>query len=709
VKFDDGTVRWLFGNALPQREKDGATLWHGFITDITERKRTEDELRRQTALIVSLLDSIPDIIFFKNTEGVYLGCNPSFVEFVGRPKNEIIGKTDLDLFDKEIADFFREQDLLMLAKREVRQNEEWITYPDGREKLLDTLKTPYWGPDHKLVGVLGISRDITPQRQAAEELRDANQSLQMANAKAVILAEQATTANRAKSEFLATMSHEIRTPMNAVLGMVSLLLKTPLNPRQAEYARTIADSGEALLYIINDILDLSKLEAGGHFPIDTLPLGLHELTDGVVRLLQPRAQERGLTLAVDMGEGLPDCLLGDAGRLRQVLMNLAGNSLKFSDRGGVNIRVRLLGAEALRANLRFEVQDTGIGLSAEDRARLFQPFNQADGTALARRGGTGLGLAISKRIVELMGGRIGVESVLGQGSVFWFEIALAIAPAPEREVLAASKADRGRKTAPGRPLRILVAEDNEINRRLVKYMMENLGHRADFAVNGVAAISAWESSAYDLILMDCQMPEMDGFEATQEIRRREAARFAPGGEHIRILALTASAFRGDRERCLEAGMDDFLSKPCTEEQLREALGTGIISPVRAAPPPTPAVRPSAPVLVAFDPQRPAKLCAEFGDQNAHEIIDDFLAALPGLIVEIGVMAKAKAPGKVGRLAHSLLGISLTFGLVQLGSHLRQIEERAEAGDAAGLVPLLECLPVAAEQARTELSQWREHN
>ncbi len=708
VVTKDGGLRWVSTNGIPLLDHDGTLRgYRGSDTDITKRKHTEDEVRRQAALISSLLDSIPDIVFFKNTEGVYLGCNPAFVEFVGRPRNEIVGKTDHDIFDKEIANFFREQDLQMLAKCEQRHNEEWVTYPDGRKKLLDTLKTPYWDPDRKLVGVLGISRDITAQKQVAEQLQQTNRTLEQAHARATTLAVQAATANRAKSEFLATMSHEIRTPMNAVLGMTRLLLNTTLDPRQTEFTRTIADSGEALLHIINDILDLSKIEAGSNFPIEALPFSLHDLTDGVVRLLLPRAQERGLTLAVDMGEGISDWLIGDAGRLRQVLMNLTGNGLKFTDRGGVKIRVRLHGTEAPLGSLRFEVQDTGIGLSAGNCARLFQPFIQANGTALSQRGGTGLGLVISKRIVELMGGRIGVDSVLDQGSVFWFEIALSMAPTPEPAAPADSEAERVQDIVPYRLLRILVAEDNEFNRRLMRYSMENLGHQADFVVNGAAAVRAWESSAYDLILMDCLMPEMDGFEATRQIRQREATRSDGGGEHIRILALTANAFRGDKERCLAAGMDDFLSKPYTEEQLRVALGTSVSSRAPAPPPPTPTLGSPSPVVACIDPQRLAMLCAELGKENVHEIIDDFLADLPRLITEIGVMAQAGPPSKVVFLAHSLRGISLVLGLGQLGSDLGQIEERAEVGDGVGLVPLLERLPVAAEQARTELRQWRD--
>ena len=552
--------------------------WHavGILRDVTERKRAEQEIRRQAALIGSLLDSIPDIVFFKNTEGIYLGCNPAFAEFVGRPRNEIVGKADHDLFEKEIAGFFREQDQRMLARREARHNEEIITYPSGRKALIDTLKTPYWGPDGELIGVLGISRDITAQKQAELKLWQTNQCLEAANACATAMAVQATEANRAKSEFLAMMSHEIRTPMNAVLGMTRLLLNTPLDPRQTEFARTVAASGEALLDIINDILDLSKIEAGGQLQMDEKPFSLPALAGGLMQLLQPRAAERGLALAADLAGDIPDWLKGDAGRLRQVLMNLAGNGLKFTDRGGVNIRVRRLGTEAARVRLRFEVQDTGIGISAGDCARLFQPFTQADNSASRRRGGTGLGLVISRRIVELMGGRMGLESVPGHGSMFWFEIALEVAqplPTSDEPPTAPETENQGRlpSAAPGRPLGILVAEDHDINLRLAMLMIESLGYGADCARDGLEAVEAWEKGSYDVILMDCQMPRMDGFAAAGEIRRREAARGVPASQRVRIVALTANAIKGDSERCLAAGMDGYLSKPYTARELGAAL------------------------------------------------------------------------------------------------------------------------------------------
>jgi two-component system sensor histidine kinase/response regulator len=368
---------------------------------------------------------------------------------------------------------------------------------------------------------------------------------------------------RLKAEFLANMSHEVRTPMNGVVGMTGLLLETDLSPQQRDFAATIQTSADALLTVINDILDFSKIEAG-KLQFDVLNFDLRQAIESTVDLLAERASAKGIERASLIEDDVPTDLRGDPGRLRQVLMNLVGNAVKFTDRGEVVVCARLDDQTDNDALVRIEVRDTGIGVTENARDRLFTAFTQADGSTTRKYGGTGLGLAISKRLVELMGGEIGVRSEPGAGSTFWFTARLEKAPVrTPAEAPPVPELD-GRRVR-GRRARILVAEDNVVNQKVALAQLHKLGYSADGVANGAEAVEALTRIPYDMVLMDCQMPEVDGYEATRMIRERDHV------QRIPIIAMTASALAGDREKCLEAGMDDYVSKPIKVPEFHAVL------------------------------------------------------------------------------------------------------------------------------------------
>ena len=501
--------------------------------------------------------------------------------------------------------------------------------------------------------------------------------------------EAAEAASRAKSQFLANMSHEIRTPMNGVLGMAELLLDTPLSERQRRYLETLYRSGENLLDIINDVLDFSKIEAG-RLELAPVDFPLRAALREVIESFSERASRKGLSLECAVGEDIPDALHGDAVRLRQVLNNLIGNAIKFTETGRVAVAVERAQGDALR----FSVSDTGIGIDAEDRALIFDAFAQADVSHSRRYGGTGLGLSISRQLIELMGGRLGLESEPGQGSTFWFEVSFA--PATRAIVETAPTATA--RALPRLHGHVLLAEDNAVNEVVAGAMLESFGLRVSVAQNGRQALEAVAAQAFDVVLMDCQMPEMDGFEAVRRIRRREAEKGVPPQSRQTTVAVTANAIEGDRERCLAAGMDDYLAKPFSKADLHALLSRWLAAEKPAAADhsaPAPAghadIREEAVDAETIDEtvldrlaalQRPGKVGVV--EQVVGLYLDDSGRALDALREALARHDLAIATQN----AHNLKSSSSHVGATGLSIQFAALERAARAGDAERAASLL---------------------
>jgi len=657
---------------------------------------------REHLYMRTLMDNIPDRVYFKDRESRFLMVSRSFI--VSKNLDDsIIGKTDFDIFAREHAQqaFDGEQRIIATGQPIVNQTEK-LTIPDGTIAWGLSSKIPVRNDAGEIIGTLGVTKDITHLKETEIELGRAR--------------DAALESSRIKSEFLANMSHEIRTPMNGVIGMTGLLLDTDLTPTQREFAETIRNSADSLLTIINDILDFSKIEAG-KLSFETIDFDLVETVEGALDMFAERARFKGIELACEIPPEIPTALRGDPGRMRQVITNLLGNGIKFTDKGEVVVRLAKEKETAEDVVISFSVTDTGIGIPAEVQNRLFQAFTQADNSTTRRFGGTGLGLAISKQLVSMMGGEIGVRSEPGKGSTFWFtarldkqtgsprpapsiyfqnlfdlrvlvvddnatnrqilrhqlyawkmqkgsasngfealellraaakegrpyELALLDMQMPEMDgmtlaksikadpaiastrliiltsmgnmhtqdelkaagveaflvkpvkqsrlfdclisvlghtaaehVFAKPAADPGTGAPASEPVpmhkaRVLLAEDNIVNQKVALAQLRALGFTADTAVNGNEVLTALRQVPYDIVLMDCQMPEMDGYEAARLIRQAETASDASWKAPVRIIAMTANAMSGDREKCLSAGMDDYLSKPVRRAELALAM------------------------------------------------------------------------------------------------------------------------------------------
>jgi two-component system sensor histidine kinase/response regulator len=829
VDDPSGNPRWYASTKVPWRSAQGKIVGIVCIDrDVTERKLAEEALARESNLLRTLMDNLPDHVFVKDAESRFITANRATLRTLGANSlEEVLGKTDFDFLPQALAaQYFADEQEVVRTGEPLFNHEEVVVGADGTPRWLLTTKVPLRDGDGTVVGLVGMSHDITQRKRGEEELARAR--------------DAAEAASRAKSEFLANMSHEIRTPMNGILGMTELALDTDLTREQREYLDMAKASAESLLTVINDILDFSRIEAGKML---LAPAGfrLRDSLDDTLRSLALRAQQKGLELAAHIAPDVPDALVGDVGRLRQVLINLIGNAVKFTDHGEVVVEVKTeeplaktqrrkeeqerennegqgrgtssLGvfAPLREALLHFTVRDTGIGVPADKLEAIFAPFEQVDGSVTRRHGGTGLGLAISARLVGLMGGRIWAQSELDRGSTFhftaqfglqegplepavpgeivnvrdlpvlvvddnatnrrilhemlsnWrmrptvvesgaaalvalrraadagepFPLVLVDAMMPEMDgfqlaeeikahpdlvgstIMMVSSADRPGNAArcqaagitsylmkplkqsellntiltilcqptrpgsavhpaddqeaePGAPterrLRVLLAEDNAVNQRLALRLLEKQGHTVVVAGNGREAVEATAREPFDLVLMDVQMPELDGLEATALIRAREQTH----GGHVPILALTAHAMKGDRERCLEAGMDGYLSKPIQTQEFVRAVDAVLAGPGEAPP--------AAPGLEEVLDREKA-LAMVGGDRRLlGELVRLYFEERPKWLAEIRAAVASNEPLPVRRCAHNLKGTLISFGARAASEAAQRLETMGRNGN-----------------------------
>ncbi len=781
-----------------ERTAELAAMNEDLKREIAERKQAELDLAFERFLLNTLMCHAPDHIFFKDRDSRFIRISRALAEFYGLDDpSAAIGMSDFDFYDAERARRYQEDERrIMETGIPMVGREEEERAPGQPPRWLLISKLPLRDTNGAIIGTFGTSRDITDQKRAAVAMQEAK--------------ELAETANRAKSDFLANMSHEIRTPMNAILGMTELLLDTPTSAAQRDYLNMLRDSGESLLVLINDILDFSKIEAG-KLELEAVPFDVREMIGDTLKSLAIRAHDKGLELACDIRADVPVRLCGDPRRLRQILVNLIGNAIKFTQLGEVVLRVTCVEQSATESVLQVTVSDTGIGIPESKRARIFHEFEQADNSTTREFGGTGLGLAISARLVHAMGGEIAVESVPGRGSTFYFTVVLHAAesslppggggndrdfsgmsvlvvddnassrqilrdllsswkmavtvaadarqamqalrqaaangrdfsviltdanmpeddgfslvdrirhefatpapvvmmltsgrhtrdlarcgelgigscvlkPAKESELLDALALALGvddptgahevaigrRVDAPLGPLSVLLAEDSLVNQKLAIAVLEKHGHRVTAVSNGRQAVAAFDADRFDLVLMDVQMPDMDGLQATAAIRDVDARR----GTHTPIIAMTAYAMKGDREQCLAAGMDGYIAKPIRFHELFETIDSVFLQLGKNFPHRSEAIM-SELKLIDWDDA----LEGTGNDQELlHDILDAYLGEAPQLMKKIRSAIDQQNAANLHIAAHTLKGALRSIGAAAVSELAYQLERIGRSGE-----------------------------
>ncbi len=661
---------------LEQRDQSLRDQTAALEQQVNERERAEQTARDSEARLRSIITHIADGVITFDGRGEIQSMNRAAQEIFqctaapGRAINSLARDGDILGAAVEAA-----SEPVKNGGNDARRPREFKgRRADGSEFAMEITVTETEAHGQRLF--VAVVRDITARKLAEDELRRAH--------------ADALHAARVKSEFVANMSHEIRTPMNGVMGMLALLRDAPLSGPQQEFVEVAHSSAHALLNLINEILDFSKLEAG-RMDLEYSDFSLPGLVRECVGLLAPGARKKGLLLSHAIAAEVPPVVRGDSGRLRQVITNLVSNAIKFTERGTVSVRLSCEQRNDV-VIARFEIDDTGIGIAQADIDRLFRPFTQVDGSITRRFGGTGLGLAISKQLTTMMNGTIGVESAEGRGSKFWFTVVLDRSDG----TIAAAPATQDAGNFAVFDARVLLVEDNIVNQKVVSAMLLRFGLRVDVAINGREALEIIQRSHYDLVLMDCQMPIMDGFEATRRIRALQV-----DGSRVPIVALTAHALPGDREKCITAGMDDYVTKPATLERLYAVVARWL-----GASGITASSAPANPAGVAADPEVLDSGTVEqlrgLMRETFAELVGDFCMSVDDCLREFQEAVNERDHQRVAAAAHSLKSASGGIGALRLSMLCRDIETRARTGELDVEGDWLQHVRGFSEQSRSAL-------